>query len=258
MNRIDRQALPQLAATSAVFAAAYAGCNRLTSLRADVGAAMFDFERHMPFVPWTIVPYLSIVFFFVFSFFAGGGRAAQREHVLRLLLNLGVAIACYLLVPLRFQFERPAVDGAAGWLFTLLAACDLPYNRAPSLHISVLLLLWLRLAPGLAGWRRLALQLWFTAIGLSVLTTWQHHLVDIPAGLAAGAFSVWLVRILGRRAMLRAVRSSGPLPESAAWTNTTSRRDSAPFHPATENDDEPRLRKLRHADRKRPVLPLLP
>lgn len=228
MNRIDRHALPHLALTSAVFAAAYAGCNRLTSLREDVGAAVFDFERHLPFVPWTIVPYLSIVAFFVLSFFAGGGRAARREHVLRLLVNLAVAIVCYLLVPLRFQFERPAVDGAAGWLFTLLTACDLPYNRAPSLHISVLLLLWLRLAPGLAGGRRLALQLWFTAIGLSVLTTWQHHLVDIPAGLAAGAFSVWLVRVFGRRWMLRTVRSIAPLPESAPWTNTTSRSVSAP------------------------------
>jgi hypothetical protein len=183
----------QLALTTVVFALAYTLCNHYTGTRPDVGAAIFEWERAIPFVPFTIVPYLSIVLFFVASFFVGGGGPALRGHVSRLLVDLGLSLCCYLLFPLRFQFDRPAVEGLCGVLFELLAACDLPYNRAPSLHISVLLLLWLRLAPlAPGGAARVALQVWFGLIGISVLTTWQHHLIDVPAGLAAGALSAWL------------------------------------------------------------------
>jgi hypothetical protein len=196
----------QLALTAAVFAFAYTLCNHYTGTRADVGTAMFEWERAIPFVPWTVVPYLSILAFFTASFFVGGGGAALRCHVSRLLVDLGLSLCCYLLFPLRFQFERPAVEGLCGLMFELLAACDLPYNRAPSLHISVLLLLWLRLAPCAQGGARLALQVWFGLIGVSVLTTWQHHLIDVPAGIAAGLLSAWIGGRIATRGRPHAAR----------------------------------------------------
>jgi hypothetical protein len=190
------------------FVAAYGLANRLTSLRGDIGRGVFDWERAIPFVEWTIVPYLSIVFFFAASFFVGGDRAALERHVARLLLVLTISIACYAAFPLRFQFVRPETTGPIGLLFDLLTAVDLPYNRAPSLHIGVLVILWARFAPGLNGAWRIALHLWFTAIGVSVLTTYQHHVIDIPAGLAVAVFSLaattpgrlaWLQRLAGTR-----------------------------------------------------------
>jgi hypothetical protein len=180
-----------LAATSAVFVCAYALANLWTAQRSDVGQGVFEFERGIPFVAWTIVPYLSVLGFFAASFFVGD-RTALERHVRRILTDLALSLACYALVPLRFQFERPVPEGVCGWLFTLLGACDLPYNRAPSLHISVLLILWVRLLPFVpARWQGL-LHGWFTLIGVSVLTTYQHHLIDIPAGLAVGALSLYL------------------------------------------------------------------
>jgi len=186
------QPLPCLALTSVAYIGLYLLSNRLTSLRADVGLGVFDWERAIPFVGWSIVPYLSIVGFFVASFFVDACPAALRRHVARLLLVLLVSVACYAAFPLRFTFERPATTGLVGLLFDALGAFDLPYNRAPSLHIGVLAVLWVRFAPRLRGWRGAGLHAWFGLIAASVLTTYQHHVLDVPAGAALGALAIAL------------------------------------------------------------------
>jgi len=215
-----RAAAKACALVSIAFVAAYGLANRLTSLRSDIGQGVFDWERAIPFVEWTIVPYLSICLFFAASFFVGSGRVELERHVARLLLVLTLSIACYAAFPLRFMFERPETSGAVGPMFELLKAVDLPYNRAPSLHISVLVILWTRFAPRLNGAWRLGLHLWFAAIGASVLTTYQHHVIDIPAGLAVATFSLaatagprlaWLQRLQNLRlpALARAFAGRG-------------------------------------------------
>ncbi len=182
----------RLAWLGGVFIGLYRWSNALTHGRGDIGQGVFAWERGIPFIDWTVWPYLSIGVFFVASFFVGGDRRALDRHCLRLLLVLAIALACYALVPLRFTFERPATHGLVGLAYAGLSAFDLPYNRAPSLHIAVLVLLWVRFVPLLRGALRLALQGWFVLIGVSVLTTWQHHVIDIPAGLAVGLLCVML------------------------------------------------------------------
>lgn len=58
-----------LASFSALFASIYCVTNQMTSVRVDVGAAFFEWERAIPFVDWTIIPYGSILAFFAASFF---------------------------------------------------------------------------------------------------------------------------------------------------------------------------------------------
>ena len=178
------------ALVSLTFAGAYSLANHWTHQRGVIGRGVFDWERAIPFVEWTIVPYLSIVFFFAASFFIGQGRDQQARHVARLLLALALSLVCYAAFPLRFMFERPQTHGAIGSMFALLSAVDLPYNRAPSLHISVLVILWMRFVPLLGTAWRWALHGWFGTIGVSVLTTYQHHVIDVPAGLAVAALCI--------------------------------------------------------------------
>ena len=158
------------AAACALVGAAVVGtyglANQLTSVRTDVGRGVFDWERAIPFVEWTIVPYLSIGIFFAASFFVGRCRDELDRHVARLVLALALSVVCYVAFPLRFMFERPPTSGAIGLLFQLLSAIDLPYNRAPSLHIGVLVILWARFAPWLSGAWRWALHGWFATIGV--------------------------------------------------------------------------------------------
>lgn len=198
--------LAWLATVSLVFVLAYRVCNHLTSLRQDVGRGVFDWERAIPFVEWTIVPYLSICAFFALSFFVDCDRDRLAQHAARLLLALVLALVCYAAFPLRFTFERPPTTGWTGWLFGALAAFDLPYNRAPSLHISVLTILWVRFAPWARGWRGGLLHAWFAAIAASVLTTYQHHVIDVPAGLAVGALCIACIG--GRRSRQAAAGST--------------------------------------------------
>jgi membrane-associated phospholipid phosphatase len=194
LNAPDQRAaaLGAFAAVSLLYCIAYVLANQLTHARIDVGTAVFAWERSIPFMAWTIVPYLSIVPFFAASFLVCRDRAELHAHVRRVLAVLALSLACFALWPLRFTFERPSVEGALGALFELLHLADLPYNRAPSLHVSVVVILWAVYGARLRGaWRSVA-GLWFGLIGLSVLTTYQHHVIDVPAGLIAGWFCVWL------------------------------------------------------------------
>ncbi len=79
-----------------------------------------------------------------------------------------------------------------GWLFDVLLGFDKPFNQAPSLHIVLLIVLWVKFAQYLHGVWRGVLHVWALLIGVSVLTTFQHHFVDIPTGLLAGWLCVWL------------------------------------------------------------------
>lgn len=187
--------LPCMALTSAAYVALYTLSNHLTSLRADVGTGVFEWERAIPFVGWTVVPYLSICAFFAWSFFVDPDEGRLRRHVLRLFIVLILSVLCYAAFPLRFTFERPATEGLVGVMFNLLGHCDMPYNRAPSLHIAVLVLMWARFAPGLRRRWAVVLHGWFSLIAASVLTTYQHHVLDVPGGAALGLAAILLTRL---------------------------------------------------------------
>src|SRR5262249_6962522 len=146
----------------------------------------------IPFMPWTIVPYWSIDLFYVLSLFLCARRAELDVHARRLLCAQVIAVACFLLFPLHFTFDRATVDGAYGWMFDVLMGFDQPFNQAPSLHIALLVILWTLFAQRVLGAWRWALHGWFALIGVSVLTTYQHHFIDIPTGLWLGWFCVWL------------------------------------------------------------------
>jgi len=215
-----REAAWRLAWLGAVFCTLYRLSNQLSAGRSDASGGVLAWDHAIPFVDWTVWPYLSIVLPFAASFLLCRDRRALDRHSQALLLALGLSLACYALVPLRFAFERPPTAGLAGLLFEGLNAFDLPYNRAPSLHIGVLVILWAQLSPPLRGWQRRLLGGWFLLIAGSVLTTWQHHLIDVPAGLAVGLLSVALTR--------------RPL-QASAWLASTSARTasvSSAFRPA--------------------------
>jgi protein-tyrosine phosphatase/membrane-associated phospholipid phosphatase len=184
-------AITLLAGMAVLFFGTYNAANWLASQRANVPYFHYDWERYIPFVPWTILPYWSIDLLYGLSFFLWRTREGLLTHVKRLLMAQVVSVVCFVAFPLRFAFDRPPADGWAGQLFTLLGGFDKPFNQAPSLHISLLVVLWVAYALHLSGRWRWLLHGWFALIGVSVLTTYQHHLIDLPTGWLVGWLCVF-------------------------------------------------------------------
>lgn len=182
-----------------LFFLSYGLANSHTMGRNDVGSLVFGWESRTPLWPWTIIPYWSIDLLYGLSFLLPRTRQEMDRHALALLTAQVISVSCFLLWPLRFTFERPELGGLYGWMFDVLMGFDKPFNQAPSLHIALLVIIWTMFARHVQRqpWRWL-MHGWMALIGVSVLTTWQHHFIDVPTGALAGFLCVWLWPHQGR------------------------------------------------------------
>jgi protein-tyrosine phosphatase/membrane-associated phospholipid phosphatase len=182
------------AALSLLFMVVYGGCSWITAHRSDVGTWYYSWERFIPFVPWLIIPYMSIDLFFVCGPFLCKSRNELRVLSQRITFAILVAGACFLLIPLRLSDARPQPDDWTAAIFRFLHGFDQPYNLFPSLHIAlrtILAALYVRHTKGIL---RLAAHVWFSLIGFSTLMTCQHHFADIVGGFALATICFYLFR----------------------------------------------------------------
>jgi hypothetical protein len=207
--RLFKRAAAWLLLLGPFFYLSYGVANWWASTRAQVPSVAFGWERQVPFLAWSIFPYWSLNLIYAGTIFLGRNQRAIDRHALRLLTAQVIAVSCFMLWPLHFSFEQPAVSGAPGVLFSALRGFDKPYNQAPSLHIALAVILW-DWCRGLlrARWARGLLLLWMLLICASVLTTRQHHFIDIPTGALLGLLCVWLWPLGPRLPMARLWRLS--------------------------------------------------
>jgi len=189
-----KRGLCWLAFLGPFFFLTYGVTNYITGLRGNAGVYVYDWERSIPFIPWLMLPYMSIDGFYAASLFLYRKRSSLDRHALRLLAATLISCAGFLLFPLRFSFEVPHAEGFNGWLQALLLGFDKPFNQAPSLHISLLIILWVAYAKKIRSLpARLLLHSWFLAIGASVLFVYQHHFIDVWTGALAGITCLYII-----------------------------------------------------------------
>ncbi|MGX5850212.1 phosphatase PAP2/dual specificity phosphatase family protein [Mesorhizobium sp. PL10] len=186
-----------LALLAPAFYSTYGFANWLASRRDHVGSIVFAWEHAIPFIAWTIVPYWSINLFYGLSLLLNTTRRGVDRLAGRYLTAQIIAVSCFIAFPLMATFVRPATTGLPGFLFAVLGGFDKPFNQAPSLHIALLVIIWDHWRHVLVRHRLGAIlgpvwHVWCFLIGASVLTTWQHHFIDIPTGALLGLFALWL------------------------------------------------------------------
>jgi len=200
LHNLKRRALLWLCLLGPTFFLGYGWINELTAQRDDVGSFVFSWEYSIPFVEWTIWPYMSIDLLYAISLFCCCSKMELDRHCMRLLLATLVSLVCFLIWPLQMTFERPETEGINGALFDLLNGFDQPYNQAPSLHISLLMVIWAQFNRVLQNPAvRWISHIWMSLIALSVLTTWQHHFIDIVGGAVVAVLVCYIVPVTGWR-----------------------------------------------------------
>ena len=189
-----RHRLSYLALNASVFAIAYALSNAYAAAHAPQLSVAMTWERAIPFLPWMIVPYMSSGFFFAASFFWVRARDQLRVLSQRLLLCTVVACLVFVLCPLQLSSTRPAVDShLLAPLFAYLNFADRPYNQLPSLHVAYCVVFWSALKQPLAAPLKLALGIWLTLVAVATLFIYQHHFLDVLAGLLLGGSSILVI-----------------------------------------------------------------
>ena len=215
MKPAFKTSLLKLALIGALFYTSYGLSNHYAASLAYVPEVAFAWERNIPFWEWTILPYWSLNLMYAAAFFLCRNAREQNRYVARLVSAQIVATTCFMLFPLHFGWPKPPTDGLWGVMFDSLVAFDLPYNQSPSLHIALSIIVgafyWTRF-PKI----RLPILLWQSLIALSVLTTYQHHFIDVPTGALLGWLVLWAIPQHGVSPFRRPFGTQGRLKTSEA------------------------------------------
>ena len=179
---------------SVLFLVVYSGCNWITGQRSHVGSFYFQWERAIPFVPFMILPYMSIDLFFIAAPFLCRTEEQLRIFSRRVIAAIFIAGLCFLLFPLRFAFPRPQASGWLGAVFDWFRGMDSPYNLLPSLHAAFTLILLNCYSRHTRGFIRVVIMIWFVLIALSPVLTYQHHVIDIVGGFVLAGYCFYLFR----------------------------------------------------------------
>ncbi len=147
----------------------------------------FSWEHRVPFIAWTILPYWSTDLLYAASLYLCRTPESLTRHAHRLLAIQVFSVLCFFAFPLRYTYEPVGLSGWEAWLFDRLYSFDKPFNQAPSLHVSLAVLLWqvYKNLPGKSLWAA-----WLVLAAVSTWTTHQHHLLDLPLGAWAGLLCI--------------------------------------------------------------------
>lgn len=176
-----RQQAFALTVCTVVFMAVYNLCTWYATSLNDLPSFTFDFEKSIPFIPLSIIPYMASGFFFCLVFFSCKNKHQLKILTWRMLFVTIIAGLFFVTVPLRFSLIKPDVSNSILNLpFSFLHTFDSPFNQSPSLHIAFAFIFW-SVFKDLTKWRTFLL-IWLILLGISTLTTFQHHVIDLLTG----------------------------------------------------------------------------
>lgn len=167
---------------STVFFIFYLTSNHLTAW-GPFSVPLFNWEKAIPFLPWTTVIYLSTFLQVALVIILFTKRDFIRGWVGLMALIL-VHSLIFFLIPTAYprpEFLPANTSGASAFLYNFLIAIDTPKNSFPSLHIAAAIF------GSLVMWRKniftgIIFSFWTIFIIISTLTLKQHYFLDILGG----------------------------------------------------------------------------
>jgi hypothetical protein len=157
---------------------------------------VFDWELDTPFIPWMILPYVSLNLLLLTPIFFTNPGEIRRLGRAAALATL-ISGAFFYLLPAPIAFIRPADVPGWNFFYNIVWGLDGVNNTLPSMHIALatltVCLLWRWLSN---AWRGFFVA-WMALIFVAVIFTWQHHIMDVVAGFAVGLLSHFVVKLPG-------------------------------------------------------------
>ena len=177
----DRQRAPVIAVLLVICWALYL----LASLgdRSDaLQVPTLAIERSVPVVPWSIWVYLTHIFAVAAALWLDPVPRRRARTALGVLGMSLVAWPVFFFYPTTLPRSPVAFEGLTGLAWRLTRALDPPTNCIPSLHVALATFCGAALARSRRELRVFGL-VWAASISASTLTTQQHVLLDVFAGL---------------------------------------------------------------------------
>lgn len=173
-----------------IFSLFYTVCGAISNQFAVI-LPMFEFEKTIPLLPWTIWIYIVIYPIYLFSAIYTFKSEAQMNRNLYGFVLLGL-ISCvtFIVFPVTYPrsfYPLPPDNDVTTILFRAIRNLDKPSNCLPSLHVGLCYLF----AFGFYNENRIKFQISMflsTLIAISTLTTKQHYIYDIVAGFILSFF----------------------------------------------------------------------
>jgi membrane-associated phospholipid phosphatase len=189
------------------FEVVYAGADWITAQHDYRVRVHLEAELQTPFVPATVLGYLSIYLLMMAPPFILGTRRELRALAQTLIVVITCAGLGFLLLPVATAFPAPKPMGYWQGPVQFAKAVALEHNLLPSLHVAmsvVCVAIYTRKTRWLG---KFVLWSWALGIGLSTLLLHQHYLLDVVTG--------WLLGLAGVRwGYERWLRDAAHLPEA--------------------------------------------
>ncbi len=189
-----RSALRASMGLSLLFLVVYGGSNWCATSQGRFGCVGMDWERSLPYLPWLLLPYLSLGPIFAAAPFLCRTDGERRTLVRRLTFTILVAAIVFVMAPMELSFPRRTATTWIEFGLGIVDMVDPPHNLFPSLHVALAVVLAAHAAGWTRGPARLVAMAWFALIVLSTLLTHRHHLADVAGGLLLGGAALAMFR----------------------------------------------------------------
>lgn len=183
-----------------LFCVVYTLSNEYASEQMVVRHVMTPWDAYVPFIDWMIAPYSLSLPLFVYAFLQTNNRVALlklSQQVTLATLLAGWGFYCF---PLAFSTALPDIDEHWRWAYQWLHFVDRPYNQLPSLHVvySLIFGCFLLDKQNHSHARSCLYSVAVVVISLSIIVstvfTYQHHLMDVFAGVLLACALIFILK----------------------------------------------------------------